>query len=125
MKNKPAILLLKFVPVVGAICCASNSTLSYYGIDATFMGYVFYCFILVTWLALAKLFHFCSFYYVMLAYLITTDIINIIDYTYGIPLSDKGYFVLQCGVFGFYLLFYTVLHVRDTRNLKKSLGINA
>ena len=59
----------------------------------------------------------------MIAYIITSELLNAIDYIYGLPLSEKGNFVLQCGTFGFYLLFYTILHVRDTRKVKRDLGI--
>ena len=119
--KKVALLLLKAVPVVGAICCTLDSTLSYFFIDLSWTGYLMDVVFLAAWVALAVFFSFCSFYFMLLGYVILAQAINAVDYLYGIPLSDKGMFVLHCGLIGFMLLFFTYSHVRDTKRFKRHL----
>jgi len=116
------LLLLKAVPVVGALCCAASSLLSYYGIDLGWMGFVAQVFFFLSWLALAFYFRFCTFYYLLVMYIAVNQAFNIIDYIYYIPLSDRGCFVFHCGLIGLMIIIFTYIHVRDTRALKKHLA---
>ena len=119
--KKMALLMLKSVPVIGALLCALNSTLAYFGIDLAWTGYLMRVLFLIAWFMLARFFGFCSFYYKLIGYIILAQTINSIDYLYGIPLSDKGMFILHCGLIGFMLLLFTYCHVRDTKRLKRHL----
>ena len=124
MSKKLILILLKAVPVIGALCCALNSLLAYFGFDLAWTGYIMYFVFLIAWYALAKYFKFCSFFFVLLYYIITCEVINTIDYLFGIPISDKHFFVLHVALFGFYAILYTILHVRDTRKLKEHIKEN-
>lgn len=116
MDNKKLLLtLLRYVPITGAMCCASDSLLSYYFIDVVWLGYVMRLAFLIAWVALAVYFRFCIFYMILVIYIIVCDILNIIDYTWGIPVSDKGLFVLHCGLAGITFISATIAHVRDKR----------
>ena len=119
--KKIALLLLKAVPVVGALCCAANSLLSYFYIDTAWTGFVMYAVFMTGWLALAYCFKFCSFYFKLIFYILTVQAINAIDYLYGLPLTNKGMFVLHCSIIGFLIIYFTICHVRDTRKLKEHL----
>jgi len=112
------IRLLRFVPVIGAICCAANSILSYLYIETEWLGYIMCATFLVAWLAIAKYFRFCVFYILLVLYILACEIMNIIDYIWGIPLSDKGMFVLHCGLLGLTIITSTIAHVRDKRKHK-------
>ena len=119
--RKAALVMLKFVPVVYALCCALNSTLSYFGIDLAWIGFIANMMLFVGWLTLAYCFRFCSFYYALILYILTANGLNTIDYLFGIPVSDRGLFILHCGLIGLTILCCTYLHVRDTKKLKKHL----
>jgi hypothetical protein len=119
--KKLTLLLLKAVPVIGAICCASNSLLSYFGYDLAWMGYVLYIAFLLGWLALASYFRFCSFYFMLILYILLSEGLNLIEYFHPLPLSERDVFILHCGIIGFMILFFTYFHVRDTRKLKEHL----
>lgn len=122
--KKLTLFLLKVIPVIGALCCASNALLSYFYIDAVWTGYVLYIAFLVGWLSLAYYFRFCSFYFMLIFYILISEGLNIIDYFFTLPLSDKGVFVLHCGIIGLIILFFTYFHVRDTRKLREHLEKN-
>ena len=122
MKKKIALLSLKVVPCVGALCCAANSMLSYFGIKLAWLGYVAIIVFISSWYLLARYFKFCSFYFMLLYYIITCEVVNIIDFKYHLPFSDKHMFVLHVALFGFYTLLYTYLHVRDSRKTKKHIA---
>jgi len=113
--RKRILLMLKAVPVVGALCCAADSMLAYFGFNLEWLGYILAITLLTAWYALARYFRFCSFYFVLLGYIITCQALNTIDYLYGIPVSDKQFFILHVALFGFYALLYTYLHVRDNK----------
>ena len=119
--KKIVLLTLKIVPVVGALCCALNAIFSYYNIDLAWTGYILYFAFLLGWFALAIYFKFCSFYFILISYILLSEVINLIDYHFDLPFSDKGIFVLHCGLIGFIIIFFTYLHVRDTKKVKQHL----
>ena len=121
MNKKIVLISLKVVPCVGALCCAANSMLSYFEIYLEWLGYVAIIIFMLSWYLLAKYFKFCSFYFILLYYIITCEAIKIIDCNFTLPLSNKHMFVLHTSLFGFYALLYTILHVRDTRKIRKHL----
>jgi len=114
------LLLLKLVPVVGAICCASNSILSYLFIETEWLGYVMCITFLIAWLALAIYFRFCIFYFVLILYILCCELLNILDYIFELPISDRGLFVLHCGLLGITIISATYAHVKSVKRTKKS-----
>ena len=112
------IALLRFVPIIGALCCASNSILSYFDFDLVWLGYVMHGLMAVTWMALAIYFRFCLFYFLLVVYILLNETINTIDYVFHIPLSDWEMFVVYCGLFGITIIVSTISHVRHKRKHK-------
>ena len=117
--RKIILILLKAVPVVGAICCACNSLLSYFGYDLVWVGYVMQITFLVAWYAMAVYFRFCTFFRLLILYIIACEGVNTIDYIWTIPISDWDYFVLHCGMIGLFIVVFTYIHVRDTKKIKQ------
>ena len=115
------LLLLKAVPIVGALCCALSSLTAYFGYELAWLGYVMRAVFMIAWIALAYYFRFCSFYFFLIYYIITCDTINIIDYLRPLPLTDWGCFVLHCAVIGLFVILFTYFHVRDTKKVKQHL----
>lgn len=118
--KKAVLLLLKFVPVVGALCCAGNSLLSHFGFDLVWLGYVMQFVFLIAWYALAIYFKFCTFYKLLVLYIMVCEAINTIDYVIGLPITEWDAFVLHCGIIGLFVILFTYIHVRDTKNIKRS-----
>ena len=112
-KKKVLLALLRFVPVVGALCCAIDSLLSYYFIDTVWLGFIMRLTFLFSWIALAIYFRFCLFYMILVFYIIVCTTLNTIDYIWGIPISSRDLFVLHIGLIGVTALTATIAHVRD------------
>ena len=121
--KKAVLMLMKATPVVAALCTALNSLLSYFDIDLVFLGYVAISFFLITWYLLSLYFRFCTFYRLLILYTLTAEVVNTVDYVYLLPISNWAYFVLHCGIIGLFIIIFTYIHVRDTRKLKKHLGV--
>ena len=117
MKNL-ILILLRFVPIVGALCCAVNSILSCFDNDLVWLGYVMHGLMMITWIALAIYFRFCLFYFILVFYILICETINTIDYVFHIPFEDWEMFVLYCGLFGLTIITSTIAHVRHKRKHK-------
>ena len=119
--KKVVLLLLKFVPVIGALCCAGNSLLSHFGYDLVWLGYVMQFTFLIAWYALAIYFKFCTFYKLLVLYVMVCEAINTIDYVFELPITEWGSFVMHCGIIGLFIIIFTIIHVRDTKKVKQHL----
>lgn len=102
--------LLKMIPMVIAGLYLANSVLSYFGIDLLIfsilggMSLLPLLFLYIT----SYCFRFCEYHRMFLHYIVLNDIINYIDYYYGIPVSDKSMFVfhiIMAGIFLFIILY--------------------
>lgn len=116
------LLLLKFVPAVGALCCALNSILSYFEIDAVWLGYIQHAVFLIAWILLAIYFKFCIFYMILVLYILVCQILNTIDYIWGLPVSDRGLYIINIGLIGITAISATIAHVKHTKRNKKYIG---
>jgi len=117
--KKLILILLKVVPTVAALCCALNSILSYFGINLAWLGYIVILVFFIAWIALAIYFKFCSFYFMLIGYIVVCEGLNLYDCLVGLPLSDRGMFVTHCSLIGITLLICTYAHVRDTKKIKQ------
>lgn len=85
---------VKVVPVVIAGLYVLNTVLSYYDIDLTVLSYVVqYLFILYMYLS-SLAFGFCKWHRICIHYVFVVLTLNIIDYHFGIPLSNRELFLL-------------------------------
>ena len=112
------LILLRLVPVFAAACCAINSISSFFGREMAWLGYVMHGAMMITWIALAILFRFCFYYFMLVIYVLLNEIINTIDAIWTIPISNWSLFVLHCGLIGFTIIIATVIHVIHQRRDK-------
>ena len=108
---KIEILCIKTIPMVLAFISLLNTTLSYFNIDAPILSYIGGVSLLpLLFLYLSSyVFRFCIYHRLFLHYVAVTEGLNIIDYYWGIPVSDKSMFMLyfiMTGIFIFLLLYY-------------------
>jgi hypothetical protein len=108
---------LKIIPMLIAILYLINSILSYFNIDLIIwsllggLSVLPWLFIYMASFAL----RFCAYHRMFLYYVLVVDVINYIDYYYGIPFTDKYMFVLHIIVAGLFLFLVLYFHQKCRR----------
>lgn len=107
--------LLKVIPMILALTALLNSILSYFGIDLYILSYIggVSIFTMLFLYLSSYVFKFCGYHRMFLHYIVSTWIINIIDYYVGIPISDLEYLCLQMIIAGISLFIILYLYVRS------------
>ena len=93
--RKLAALWIKYLPIIAALACASNSLSAYFGYDMEALGYLVTILIYIGVFLLSYVLRFCFWHRCLIAYIVTCEAINTFDYYVGIPISNKGMFVLH------------------------------
>ncbi len=108
--HKLLLVTLKVIPMLLALLCLLNTTLSYFGIDLVVISYIGGVSVLpLLFLYISSYaFKFCEYHRMFLHYVTLNWILNIYDYYVGIPLSDRNllamYLMITC-VFLFVILY--------------------
>lgn len=107
---KITIEALKIIPMLLSFCALLNTILSYLNINCDVLSHIGgISFIPLTFLYLvSKVFMFCIYHRMFLHYLLTTHILNLIDFYIGIPLDSRtlfGLYILLTGCFLFLVLY--------------------
>ena len=112
---KVQLYLLKVIPMGMAFICLLNTILSYYNIDLEFLSYVGSCSILmVVYLYISSyVFRFCEYHRMFLHYIVLNTAINTYDMYIGVPLSDRGIFILYLSIAGIFLFIILYLYVKN------------
>lgn len=112
--HKMLILVVKYIPLVISLFYILNTALCWFNIDAPVLSNIAGV-SLLTWLFLYLsniVFQFCIYHRLFLYYILVTDIINIYDYYFQIPISDVellGIHSVNIGVLLFILLY---IHIK-------------
>jgi hypothetical protein len=115
--HKVLILLIKVIPMVLALLAVLNTVLSYFYIDLPILSYIGG----VSVLSLAffyissYVFKFCEYHRMFLHYITFNWILNIIDYYWGIPVSDKGLFLIYISIAGIFLFIILHLYLKSRK----------
>ena len=93
---KIQLYMLKVIPMVMAVTCLLNSTLSYFDIDLPILSYIASNSILtiVFFYISSYVFRFCAYHRMFMHYTTITWILNIVDTYIGIPIGDLPYLLL-------------------------------
>lgn len=119
-KYKLFLGFLKILPMLMAGLFLMNTILSYFDIDwpiisyITSVGLIPWLFILVA----SYLFRFCEYHRMFLWYIMVNNILCWIDEEFGLPISDRGFFVLHVAIAGLFL--FLVLYFHQKCRKKKS-----
>jgi hypothetical protein len=107
--------LLKVIPIILALTALLDSILSYFGIDLYILSYIggVSIFTMLFLYLSSYVFKFCEYHRMFLHYIVSTWIINIIDYYVGIPISDLEYLCLQMIIAGISLFIILYLYVKS------------
>lgn len=106
------LLVLKIIPMMTAAMYALSTLLSFFYIDIIGLGYFFSVSLLslIFFYIASYVFRFCAYHKMFLHYIVLNQVINIIDYYIGIPVTNKGLFILHISVIGISL--FIILYLR-------------
>ena len=116
-KYKLLILVLKFIPMLTALCYMSSTIFNYFGYNIEPLSNIGGM-SLLTWLFIylaSIVFNFCSYHRVFLWYIFIDDIFNIIDYYITIPISTDNILMLHNIFIGITLFTVLILYVKDNK----------
>ena len=112
---------LKIIPMVLAGLFLLNTVLSYFYIDWSIISYIAGIG-LIPWLFLmiaSYLFHFCEYHRMFLWYIMVNNILCWADYEFGIPVSNKGLFLIHIIVAGLFLFLVLYFHQKCRKRLTR------
>ena len=114
---KLLIIVLKFIPILTALCYMSSTIFNYFGYNIEPLSNIGGM-SLLTWLFIylaSIVFNFCSYHRVFLWYIFIDDIFNIIDYYITIPISTDNILMLHNIFIGITLFTVLILYVKDNK----------
>lgn len=113
--SKAVLCLVKVLPILISGIYVLNTVLSYCGIDWEGFSYIVQ-FLFIGFMYCASLrFKFCIYHRVFIHYILLTLVLNIIDYHWGIPLSDRNMFLLYMIITGVTLFIALYFHQKNRK----------
>lgn len=115
---KLLIVMLKYIPMIISLCYLANTITAYVGIDIPILSSIAGM-SLLTWIFMyiaTIVFKFCSYHRMFLYYILIVDIINIIDYYVGIPVSDFQLLMLHSIITGISLFIILFLYLKRNKH---------
>lgn len=114
---------LKVIPMSIALLHLLNTILSYFNIDLEIFSYIGGISLLpILYLYISSYtFKFCEYHRMFLHYTVVTDIVNIIDLHYNIPLNNAEFICLHLAITGIalFLILYLYVNKRNKRVIIK------
>lgn len=115
------IVLLKYIPIFIALIYTLNTYAAFIGIEISAANNIAGI-SLLTWIFMYMatiVFKFCSYHRMFLYYILIVDIINIIDYYIGIPITDFQLLMLHSIITGISLFIILFLYLKINKNKYK------
>lgn len=112
---KSVILFLKFIPMLLALFDIANTTIGFLGLECHWVSYFGgISFLTLAFLYLASyVFGFCEYHRMFLHYIVATNIISILDFEFGIPISDNVLLCVHIVLFGLFLFLILYFHQHE------------
>lgn len=110
---KIELYLVKVIPMIFALLCLLNTTLSYFSINVeilSYIGSVSFITLLLLYVT-SYVFKFCGYHRMFIHYTAVTWILNIIDLYIGIPVSNIGYLGIQLIIAGISLFIILYIYL--------------
>lgn len=119
---KLTIGVLKIIPMLMTAVTLLNQVLSFFYIDWEVLGFIGGGSALtISFLYIASYcFSFCSYHRMFLHYIVFCDILNLLDYYIGIPISSVALFLINLIVAGISLFIILYLHQKHVGCYKES-----
>lgn len=100
---KIVLYLVKMIPIIISIIYVLNTVLSYFYIEVDFFSYIVQYLFIIFMYATSYVFKFCSWHRMFIHYLLCLLTLNIVDYHWGIPLSNRELLLLYVIITGLFL----------------------
>ena len=116
---KLLIIVLKFIPILTALCYMSSTIFNYFGYNIEPLSNIGGM-SLLTWLFIylaSIVFNFCAYHRMFLWYIFIDDLFNIIDYYITIPISTDSILMLHNILIGITLFTVLILYVKDNKSI--------
>lgn len=113
---------IKVIPMAISAIYLLNTILSYCYIDLPILSWIGGL-SLLPWLFLylsSFVFRFCIYHRMFLYYIAVCNILSYIDYTWALPISDRGLFLLNIIIAGIFLFAILYLKLKVCKHLRKS-----
>lgn len=119
---KLLLLLLKYIPMIIALCYLINTIAAIFGLDCQVLSHISGM-SLLTWIFIylsAIVFRFCNYHKMFLWYIMVDDLISITDYYLNIPIEDFQIIGVHCAIAGISLFIILYLYVKShSKNAKR------
>jgi len=117
VSHKSYLILIKYLPYPIAFGYCINTFAGYWNIDLISLGYIIHLAFL-PWLYMlltSRIFKFCYVHRLPLYYILLNDMMNIIDYYIGIPVSTGRLFQLHLVVVFIFISLYTYGYIKHNK----------
>lgn len=115
--HKLLLVILKYIPMITALCYLLNTVFAAFGVYAGFLSHI--CGMsLLPWLFIliaTHVFRFCNYHRMFLYYILVSDIVNIIDYYIGIPITTFNIIALHFCISGLFLFLILYMYVKHCK----------
>lgn len=118
-RYKLFIIIIKFIPMLTALCYMSSTIFNYLGYNIELLSN-FGGMSLLTWIFIylaSLVFKFCSYHRMFLWYILVDDLFNIIDYYWNIPISTDNILMMHNIWIGITLFTVLTLYVKNHKNI--------
>lgn len=109
------IVILKYIPVIIALCYILNTVTAVFGIYIEPLSNIAGM-SLLTWIFLyiaTYVFRFCMYHRMFLWYILADDLLNIADYYYELPLETGNLLRIHNSIIGIFLFIILYLYVKS------------
>ena len=113
---------IKVIPIAISVIYLLNTILFYCYIDLPILSWIGGL-SLLPWLFLylsSFVFRFCIYHRMFLYYIAVCNILSYIDYTWTLPISNRGLFLLNIIIAGIFLFVILYLKLKVCKHLRKS-----
>jgi hypothetical protein len=117
--HKTLLLSLKTIPMLLASTALLNTLLSYFDVESEYLSYIAAVLVILFLYIASYAFHFCGYHRMFLNYFVVNLVLNVWDYYWGIPVSDKGLFLLYMSITGIFLFIILYLYLRSRKSTNK------
>lgn len=117
--HKLLLVVLKFIPMVTALCYMLNVLFAYLGIELPVLsqlgGMSLFTWLFI-WIA-TYVFRFCIYHRMFLYYILVNDLLNIIDYYVGLPISTTRLLMLHLVIICVFMFLILYTYVKCNKKV--------
>lgn len=124
---KAVLVFLKVIPMLLAFFDILNTSLGFLGIECSLVSYVGgVSFLTLAFLYLASyVFQFCEYHRIFLHYIVLSNLVSIIDFEFGIPVSNRILLDIHFILLGLALFFALYLYLRQKNEYGSDKDLSA